>query len=83
MASNSYTQYYSDGMQKQLRRRVKQGRRPSGLGRPKLIRLCAEDEEKMKILKEKFGMYWNENEFIRSAVSEKLCNSVYTELLKS
>jgi len=83
MASNSYIQYYSDGTKKQLRRRIKQGRKPSGLGKPKLIRLYAEDEEKMKVLKEKFGMYWNENEFIRSAVSEKLSNSVYTELLKT
>ena len=60
---------------------MKQGRNPSGLGKTKAVRLYKSDEEKMKILKEKYGCYWNENEFIRSAVSEKLNNSVYTELL--
>jgi hypothetical protein len=78
MASKAYKQYYADGTSKLLSRSAKQGRKPSGLGKPKLIRLSAEDEEKLKILKEKLGMYWNENEFIRSAVSEKLSNSVYT-----
>ena len=83
MASNSYIQYYSDGTKKLLRRRIKQGRKSNGLAKPKLIRLYEVDEEKMKLLKNKFGIYWNENDFIRSAVSEKLSNSVYIELLKS
>lgn len=80
MASKTYIQHYADGTKKEFLRK-KQGRKPSGLGKPKLIRLKETDEEKMKILKEKFGYYWNENDFIREAVSEKLCNSVYTELL--
>ena len=81
MASKTYTQHYVNGTKKDFRRK-KQGRKPSGLGVPKLVRLRETDEEKIKFLKEKFGYYWNENEFIRSAVSEKLCNSIYTELLK-
>lgn len=80
MASKTYIQYYVDRSSKKFLRK-KQGRKPSGLGKPKLIRLKEIDEEKMEILKEKLGYYWNENEFIREAVSEKLCSSVYTELL--
>ena len=80
MASKTYIQYYADGTQKRFIRK-KQGRTPSGLGKPKSIRLKESDEIKMNILKEKLGYCWNENEFIRTAVSEKLCNSVYTELL--
>lgn len=82
MASKTYIQYYSDGTQKKLRRRIKQGRKPSGLGRPKLVRLYLEDEEKMELLKEKLGYLYNENELIRQAV-HKIMNSVYTELLKT
>lgn len=82
MASNSYIQYYSDGTQKRLSRRIKQGRKPSGLGKPKLIRLYVEDEEKMKVLKEKLGYLYNENELVREAV-HKIVNSVYTKLVKS
>lgn len=80
MASKTKLQYYVDGAKKEFLRK-KQGRKPSGLGKPKLIRLKEIDEKKMKALKEKLGYYWNENDFIREAVSEKLCNSVYTELL--
>ena len=80
MASKTKIQHYVDGSSKKFLRK-KQGRIPSGLGKPKLVRLKETDEEKINILKEKLGYYWNENEFIREAVSEKLCNSVYTELL--
>lgn len=80
MASKTYIQHYVDETSKEFLRK-KQGRISSGLGKPKLVRLKEIDEEKMRILKEKLGYYWNENEFIREAVSEKLCNSVYTELL--
>lgn len=80
MASKNYTQYYADGSNKKLMRRIKQGRKPSGLGKPKLVRLYAEDEEKMKILKEKLGYLYNENELVRDAV-HKIINSVYTELV--
>lgn len=80
MASKIKIQYCSDGTCKKFVRK-KQGRISSGLGKPKLVRLKEIDEKKMKRIKEKLGYYWNENEFIREAVSEKLCNSVYTELL--
>lgn len=81
MASNSYMQYYADGTKKKVRRSVKQGRRPRGLTKPRLYRLYKEDEEKMKLIKDRFGYMYNENEFVRDAVHEKLINSVYTELL--
>jgi hypothetical protein len=80
MASKTLIRIFVDGSKKKFKRK-RQGRTPSGLGKPKLIRLKLSDEEKIKLLKEKFGYYWNENEFIRDAVSEKLCNSVYIELL--
>jgi len=82
MASRTYKQYYADGSSQLLRRRVKQGRKPSGLGKPKLIRLYAEDEEKMNLLKEKLGYLFNENEIVREAV-HLIVNSVYTELLNT
>lgn len=82
MASKTYKQYYADGTIKLLRRSIKQGRKPGGLGKPKLIRLYAEDEEKMKVIKEKLGYLFNENEIVRQAV-HKIINSVYTELVKT
>ena len=82
MASKVYKQYYADGSSQLLRRITKQGRKPSGLGKPKLIRLYAEDEEKMKVLKEKLGYLFNENEIVRDAV-HKIINSIYTELVKT
>ena len=81
MASKTYVQYYADGTSKEFRRK-KQGGKPSGLGKLKSTRLYPTDETLLNRLKEKFGVYWNENEFIRNAVHDKLCNSVYTELLK-
>jgi len=80
MASNIFVQYYANGDKKTVRRSTKQGRRPSGLGRLKSVRLYQDSIEKMDKLKEIYGCYWNENDFIRSAVAEKLSNSVYTEL---
>ena len=82
MASNTFTQHYADGTSQVVWRRKKQGRRSSDLGKPQLVRLRKNDEEKMKILQERFGIYWNKNEFIRNAVSKELRSSVYTELLK-
>ena len=82
MASNTFTQHYSDGTSQILRRRKKQGRRSSGLGNPQLVRLRSEDEERMNTLQKSFGIFWNKNEFIRDAVSKELRNSVYTEMLK-
>ena len=82
MASKVYRQYYSDGSSQLLRRKTKQGRNPIGLGKPKLIRLYAEDEEKMKVIKEKLGYLFNENEIVRDAV-HKIIISIYTELVKT
>jgi len=82
VASRTYIQFYVDGTSKEVRRK-KQGRKPSGLGKMKSIRLYLTDEEILQKLKDKYGVYWNENEFIRNAVHEKLCNSVYTELVNT
>ena len=62
-------------------RKGTQGRKPSGLGKPELYRLYAEDEEKLSILKEKLGIYYNKNEIVRQAVRLAL-ETVYTELVK-
>jgi len=82
MASKTYTQYYVDGTFGFMQRATKQGRKPSGLGKPKLIRLYKEDELVMSRGKEKLGYLYNENEFIRSAVKYYISN-VYTELLNT
>lgn len=81
MASNIYTRHTITGSQK-FTRKGTQGRKPSGLGKPELYRLYAEDEEKLLILKEKLGMYYNKNEIVRQAVRLAL-ETVYTELLKT
>lgn len=65
-----------------MRRSVKQGRRPSGLGKPQLVRLYAADREKLEYIKGRLGSFYNENEIIRDAVRLHL-ESIYTELLKS
>jgi hypothetical protein len=83
MASNTFTQHYADGTSQVLQRRKMQGRPPSGLAKPQVIRLSKEAKDKLNQLSRAFGQYWNENDFIRNAVSKELCNSVYTELLKS
>lgn len=79
MASNIYRQHYADGTSARMRRSVKQGRRSSGLGKPKLVRLYEEDERIMELAKEKLGYLYNENELVRSAVHAYL-RTVYTEL---
>ena len=77
MASNIYevngTEY---------RRSVRQGRKPSGLGRPEKYRLYKKDEECLLILKSNLGEYYNKNEIVRIAVKLYLDNFVPTELLK-
>jgi len=84
MASNIYTQYYADGSSRKLKRLIKQGRKPSGLGKLKKIRLSKYDEEKLMILKERLGIYYNENEIVRNAVRKYLLdNSIPLELVKS
>ena len=83
MASNIYTQHYSDGTSRKLKRLIKQGRKPSRLGKPKKFRLYREDEDKLIELKEILGSYYNENDIVRNAVHQYLLsNSVGTELVK-
>jgi len=75
-------QIYSDGTRQVVKREAKQGRKPSGLGRIKAVRLFKESEKMLDELRVACGEYWNENEFIRMAVREKLSNNVYIELVK-
>ena len=81
MTHNTYTRHTITGS-RQFTRKGTQGRKPSGLGKPELYRLYAEDEEKLLILKEKLGTYYNKNEIVRQAVHLAL-ETVYTELLKT
>ena len=82
MASKTYTQHYVDGTKKDFQRK-KQGRKPSGLGKLDKYRLYEKDEERLLILKDKLGSYYNKNEIVRNAVKIYLDNFVPTELLKS
>lgn len=82
MASNIYRQSFADGTSGLMKRSVKQGRKPGGLGKPKLIRLSKRSEETMALAKERLGRFYNENEFVRTAVDYYVDN-VYTELLNS
>lgn len=66
---------------KVYKRSNKQGRKSSGLSSPKLFRLFQSDVELLERIKEKQGIYYNENELVRFAVHTYL-ESVYTELLK-
>ncbi len=81
MASNIYTQDYVDGTSRKLRRLKKQGRKSSGLADPELYRLYKTDKEKLLMLKDKLGRYYNENQIVRDAVHYAV-ESIYTELLK-
>ena len=80
MASNTFTRHTITGPRTYSRKGT-QGRKPSGLGKPELYRLYAEDEEKLLILKEKLGTYYNKNEIVRQAVHLAL-ETIYIELLK-
>ena len=82
MASNTYTIKAIDGSVQTYKRHTKQGRKSSGLGKPKLVRLREDDEKVLQMMKEMLGYLYNENEIIRNAVHVYLSNSVYTELLK-
>ena len=77
MASNIYevngTEY---------RRSVRQGRKPSGLGKSEKYRLYKKDEERLLIVKSNLGEYYNKNEIVRIAVKLYLDNFIPTELLK-
>jgi hypothetical protein len=81
MASNIYTRATVDGKVTAYSRKGSQGRKPSGLGKPKLYRLFAKDEEILRLLEIRLGEYYNENEIVREAV-HKAVESIYTELLK-
>lgn len=80
MANNIYTQHYADGSSALKRRRDKQGRKPSGLAKPRLYRLRQDDVGLLDALKNRLGYLYNENEIVRDAVHRGL--SVYTELVK-
>jgi len=82
MSTKTYDQYYSDGTHKTFLRK-KQGRTPSGLGKPKKYRLYEKDERRLDILKKRFGYLYNENEIIREAVRIYLDNSMGTELVNT
>ena len=79
MSANVYVQHTADGRSHMARRSVRQGRRPSGLGKPVLVRLYAEDEQIQDRLQERLGRFYNRNQIIRDAVAAK--RSIYTELL--
>lgn len=81
MASNVYTCCTVTGPVR-MRRTIKQGRKPSGLAKPQLIRLYADDKAMLDTVSDKMGHLWNCNEFIRFAVHEALQRSVYIELIK-
>lgn len=83
MASNLFRQSHVDGTTILVRRRITQGRKPSGLAKPELVILLAEDDKMLNKIGEKLDYLWNRNEFIRMAVHAYLSNCVYTELLKS
>lgn len=80
MSSSIYTQHHADGTSRLVRRSTPQGRKPSGLSKPQLVRLYEVDREKLDALKERLGYLYNENEIIRSAV-HKYVESIYIELL--
>jgi len=82
MANNTYLRQTVDGKTTAYTRKGTQGRKPSGLGKPKLYRLFAEDEKILKLLEIKLGSYYNENEIVRNAV-HKAVESIYTEFVKS
>ena len=81
MASNTYTRTTVNNKTSSYTRKGTQGRKPSGLGKPKLYRLKNETVEKLVVIAEKLGQYYNENEIIREAV-EKHVDCIYTELVK-
>ena len=81
MSTNVYKRTTADGITTAYSRKGTQGRKPSGLGKPKLYRLFASDEEILKLLEMKLGKYYNENEIVRDAV-HKAVESIYTELVK-
>ena len=82
MAPNIYQRRTADSKITWYTRKGTQGRKPSGLGKPKLYRLFESDEEILKLLEIKLGDYYNENEIVRNAV-HKAVESIYTELVKT
>ena len=83
MASKTYIQHYSDGTSKRVARVAKQGRKPSGLGKKREVRLYAKQDVELEQVAKQYGYYWNANEFIRDAVREKLHNFAHVELLNT
>ena len=83
MASKTYTQAYEDGTIKAVRRSVRQGRKPTGLGRAEKFRLYESDNKRLETLKEVLGYFFNKNEIVIDAVKMYLDNYVPTESVKS
>ena len=82
MASNIYTRQTAGGKISQYSRKGTQGRKPIGIGKPKLYRLYNETNEKLSVISEKLGYLYNESEIVREAV-KKHVDFIYTELVKT
>ena len=80
MAHNIYTRHTVSGSTTYSRKGT-QGRKPIGLGYPKLYRLYDETNVKLATIKEVLGTYYNENDLIREA-AKKHVDFIYTELVK-
>lgn len=83
MASKHYEIINIDGNVQKYKRAIKQGRPPSGLGKPFIVRLLQKDEDKLLQMKNELGYLYNKNEIVRDAVHLYLSSFVYTELLNS
>jgi hypothetical protein len=81
MSSNTYKRKTIDGNIETYTRKGTQGRKPSGLAKPKLYRLDIETIAMLDYISTRLGYLYNENEIIRTA-TKKYVESVYTELLK-
>lgn len=83
MASNLYTYQTASGEIITASRTKKQGRKPSGFGVAREVRLYPEDDAAFRVLAKHYGEYWNASQFIRDAVRKALSNSPYAELLNT
>ena len=81
MASNTYQRRTVDGVITTYTRKGTQGRKPSGLAKPKLYRLDTETRIKLDYISTRLGDFMNENEIVREGVKNHV-ESIYTELLK-
>jgi len=82
MASNIFTRKTVDGKISTYTRKGTQGRKSSGLGKPKLYRLDDETNLMLAYISTRLGYFYNENEIIRTA-TRKYVETIYTELLNT